>query len=428
MRIPLLSVVLLMTLCCWHGYAQTNKCATADKMYGTPPSATDLKLMERVEQRIKDVAHQKTDHELLIIPTVIHVIHLGSIGNISDAQVIDGLRVVNEDLLRLNSDSIDTNPIFEPFAANVNIEFRLATIDPDGNFTTGIVRVDTNIIPHPEPFDPDFDNIKYASHWPEDMYFNIWVSRSIQGGALGYAQYPGTNFTYGGPWHTWGPIVKSNQWGTIGSSNSDGRTATHEIGHCFGLYHTFLSSSAGCGTQCDTTGDEVCDTPPCLVNFSCSAINSCANDTMGPSAFLVDTIDQKENYMSYNSCQNMFSEGQKERMRGFYYLFDTIANLSLPSNLIATGTTEFVGIGTNHPYEPDIVIYPNPGNGVFTLSLPASLPDGEYVVHDPMGKVVKRGELTSAGTRIDMQIFAKGLYHLRLNVDGHLIIRKIIIQ
>ncbi len=148
MRIRLLSLVLLMTLCCWQGYAQTNNCGTAEKMYGTPPSAADLKLMERVEQRIKDLADQKTDHELLVIPTVIHVIHMGSIGNISDAQVIDGLRVVNEDFLRLNSDSIDTNPIFIPFAANVNIEFRLATIDPDGNSTTGIVRVDTNIIPH----------------------------------------------------------------------------------------------------------------------------------------------------------------------------------------------------------------------------------------------------------------------------------------
>jgi hypothetical protein len=416
-----------MTTFCFQGNAQINPCSTSDRMYGTMPSPAELKLKQQIDQKIRVLAGQKSGHELLIIPVVVHVIHMGTIGNISDAQVIDGLRVVNEDFNRLNADSVNTNPYFQPFAADVNIEFRLATLDPSGNLTTGIVRVDTNIIPHPEPTDPDFDNIKYASHWPEDMYFNIWTTRAIQGGSLGYAQYPGTAFTYGGPWHTWGPIVKSNQWGTIETSSVNGRTVTHELGHCFGLYHTFLSSAAGCGAQCDTTGDEVCDTPPCLLDWSCTVGNACANDTTGPSPFLVDSIDQMENYMSYNSCQNMFSKGQKDRMRGFYYQFDTINNLSLTSNLIATGTLFLANLASEETYEADIVIYPNPGNGVFTLSLPAHLPDGQFSVYDRMGKLVKFGRTTTSKSSIDLQGFTSGLYHLHLSVDGYSFHRKIIV-
>jgi len=41
--------------------------------------------------------------------------------------------------------------------------------------------------------------------------------------------------------------------------------------------------------------------------------------------------------MSYNTCQNMFSQGQKERMRGFLTTLDTLNGLYLDNNLIATG-------------------------------------------------------------------------------------------
>tara|TARA_B100000767_G_scaffold57763_1_gene53572 strand:- start:880 stop:1215 length:336 start_codon:yes stop_codon:yes gene_type:complete len=58
---------------------------------------------------------------------------------------------------------------------------------------------------------------------------------------------------------------------------------------------------------------------------------------MGPSPFTQDMTDQLENYMSYNSCQNMFSVGQKNRMRGFLTNLDTLNGLYLDDNLIATG-------------------------------------------------------------------------------------------
>ncbi len=318
-------------------WAQSNWCGTSDKMIPSNPTIQEQNLMHKIRTTIANSSFNKSQDSLLIIPTVVHIIHFNGNGDITDLQVQDGMRVINEDFRRTNADTINGNPLFYPFADDCRIEFRLAKLDQNGDSTTGITRTDTSIYPHPEPTNANFNNVKYVSHWPSNMYFNIWLVRHISGGALGYAQYPGTAFTYGGPWVTYGPTIRSYEWGTIGSSTSDGRVGTHEIGHCLGLYHTFLSFSTGCGAECDTTGDQVCDTPPTTPTFDCDTSNLCSNDLLGPSAFTMDMPDQLENYMSYNDCQSLFTQGQKDRMRGFLTTLDTLNGLYLDNNLIATG-------------------------------------------------------------------------------------------
>mgnify|MGYP001364125792 FL=1 len=318
-------------------WAQSNWCGTSDKMIPSNPTIQEQNLMHKIRTIIANSSFNKSQDSLLIIPTVVHIIHFNGNGDITDLQVQDGMRVINEDFRRTNADTINGNPLFYPFADDCRIEFRLAKLDQNGDSTTGITRTDTSIYPHPEPTNANFNNVKYVSHWPSNMYFNIWLVRHISGGALGYAQYPGTAFTYGGPWETYGPTIRSYEWGTIGSSTSDGRVGTHEIGHCLGLYHTFLSFSTGCGAECDTTGDQVCDTPPTTPTFDCDTSNLCSNDLLGPSAFTMDMPDQLENYMSYNDCQSLFTQGQKDRMRGFLTTLDTLNGLYLDSNLITTG-------------------------------------------------------------------------------------------
>ncbi len=321
----------------------------------------DRMARERVQAYIDHVRHQKQS-EPIVFPVVVHIIHDNGDGDISDEQVADGLRVINEDFNRLNPDTTDTRDTFRLFAGNPRMTFKLATVDPEGNATTGILRVNSPLIPHPEPVDSAFDNVKYLSHWPSDQYYNIWLVRDIVGSTLGYAQYPGTAFTYGGPWKTWGIIVRSDQWGTIGSSQVDGRTGTHEIGHTLGLYHPFLSYSTDCGTACDTTGDEVCDTPPCRPTSDCwLPANTCHNDTSGPSPYTTDMPDQLENFMAYNTCQNMFSIGQQERMLGYIAAFDTIQELISTANLVKTGVYEAPASVRKDPsHDPGIQIFPNP--------------------------------------------------------------------
>ena len=337
-------IVIFLLMIPLFSNSQSNFCGTPNKITNESPTFKEQQIIQQIRDNISLMSFSKMQDTLLIIPTVVHIIHFNGNGDISDLQVEDGIRIVNEDFRRMNADTVNGNPDFLPFTADCKIEFRLAKLDPNGNITTGITRTDTSIIPHPEPIDSNFDNVKYAINWPSHMYFNIWLTRHIYAGTSGYSQYPGTAFTYGGPWETYGAVIRSNKWGTIETANSDGRTATHEFGHCLGLYHTFLSYSVTCGSDCDTTGDEVCDTPPTLPSNGCTISNQCSNDMMGPSPFTQDMTDQLENYMSYNSCQNMFSKGQKNRMRGFLTTLDTLNGLYLDDNLIATGLMQSTSI------------------------------------------------------------------------------------
>ena len=86
--------------------AQSNWCGTADRMLGEIPSEQDLM------QVIRNNIQNKSGDSLLIIPTVVHIVHHNGNGDISDLQVLDGMRVINEDFRRTNSDTINGNPIF----------------------------------------------------------------------------------------------------------------------------------------------------------------------------------------------------------------------------------------------------------------------------------------------------------------------------
>jgi len=357
--------------------AQQKWCGTPDRMSEGPT--------------IKSYSDYRKVQDPVIIPVVIHLFYFSPSGNIPDSQLTDGLRVINEDFNKRNADTINTSSVFKAFSADIGIEFQLAKLDANGDRTSGILRYDTLVIPHPEPTSSNFNNVKYISAWPPDKYYNIWLVQSISGGTLGYAQYPGTEFTYGGPWETWGVIIKSNQWGTIGTSVADGRTATHEIGHSFGCYHTFLSQTAGCGSACDTTGDEVCDTPPADPSYDCTTKNTCTNDTMGPSVYPADTIDQIENFMSYNSCQSMFSEGQKARMWMFINMFDTIQNLFSTQNLIETGIIPPAAQTTEIEPLPKLRLRPNPFRREVDFSLEQDL-TGLLRITDLLGRTVHRHE------------------------------------
>lgn len=241
------------------------------------------------------------------IPVVFHIIHEYGPENISKEQILDQLRVINEDFRRMNADANKTRTVFQGVAADSEIEFYMARRDPSGNCTDGIVRVAS-------PLTNDArDNVKAVSYWPSDRYLNIWVVKTIQNSVddpgvitLGYAQFPWDRSSRP---TTDGIVLRADYTGSIGTAankNNGGRTATHEIGHWLGLFHTF---QGGCFPP--SWGEQIGDTPPVAnSNSGCShSMNSCTNDNP-------DLPDQVENYMDYSNgtCQNMFTLGQKARM------------------------------------------------------------------------------------------------------------------
>lgn len=298
----------------------------------------ELSLKQQVRDYIDNNAGNVSKASPWIIPVVVHnITHDGGLGYVSKATIEAQLQTMTEDFKRLNADAGNTRSVFVPYAASMDVEFRLAHIDPNGNCTEGIVRIEDPLSDFPTPNDA----VKAVSYWDSKKYFNIWVIDNIEstggGYVAGYAQFPGSGIN-----STYGVVVVNHAFG------AGDRTMTHEVGHCFGLLHTFQS---GCGSNCSNTGDNICDTPPVDVSTqSCNPTqNSCSNDANGPDPYGADVVDQIENYMSYDLCQNMFSLEQKSAME--FYLNSTntstgLAQLSNAANLAATGTAD--------PYAPVI--------------------------------------------------------------------------
>lgn len=87
----------------------------------------------------------------------------------------------------------------------------------------------------------------------------------------------------------------------------NGQTTTHEIGHWFGLIHTFESYG---GADCDAKNDMIDDTPAMINNWSCDT-----NDDSCPS---LPGKDPVTNFMSYSTCRDRFTAGQKARAHSMY--------------------------------------------------------------------------------------------------------------
>lgn len=257
-----------------------------------------------------------------VIPVVVHVIHNYGPENISDAQVANAIRYLNEDFLGTSPDLSSVIPAFTGIIDNPEFEFRLATLDPSGNCTNGITHTWSGLT-----YDAD-DNSKVIS-WPRNKYYNIWVVFNIASdtpGAVtaGYSYYP-SGFTSAS---VDGTIIGYNYCGVSGS-NFAKRVLSHETGHWFNLAHTFGNVQVDQG-DCSGT-DNVSDTPKTPGSFS--TCNLSRNDCSG-------ALANVQNIMDYSSCTNMFTAGQSTRMIAAANSSTADRNdLWVSGNLTATGTS-----------------------------------------------------------------------------------------
>ncbi|MEZ4791794.1 MAG: GEVED domain-containing protein [Flavobacteriales bacterium] len=234
----------------------------------------------------------------LTVPVVVHVVWNTAAENVSTGTINALLAEMNADFNGTNGDLNQVRPTFSGVVGNPGIQFCLAQVDPNGAATTGIVRVQTS----DTWFDPDneTDNMKFAptgsNAWDPTRYLNIWIC-DITSGA------PGGLITVGYAYLPVGGVVGTSIDGLVidysYGTQLGARTATHEIGHYFGLMHTFDDDGA-----C-VNADGFSDTPT-----SNSPTFSCSN----PNLMKCGVLTQYENFMDYSDCQVMYTAQQASYM------------------------------------------------------------------------------------------------------------------
>lgn len=249
---------------------------------------------------------------LLRVPVVVHVLHrgeaVGSGNNHTQARILRQIQLLNDDFRRREGTRGWND---HPDGADPRIEFVLATEDPEGRPTDGIVRVDVASAEPPE-HGSSFQYWAHYSYWDPERYLNVWsvpleeVADAYLGEATGpETDLPGSHLLAPGePIQPEGILVNAPHLGEAerASPHALGRTLTHEMGHYLGLLH--LWGDGECGTN-----DYCADTPAVS-----GPIQGC-----GPSTALScdGSPVQARNYMTYapDACMDLFTRDQVARMR-----------------------------------------------------------------------------------------------------------------
>ncbi|MDH7913648.1 M43 family zinc metalloprotease [Winogradskyella sp. SYSU M77433] len=307
-------------------FAQQRECSTMENLeYRKQLDPGLQKRMNDIEKftqkKINEMSAKSISGDVITIPVVVHVIYSNSNENISDAQILSQIQVLNDDFRRLNSDADNT----WSQATDTQIEFCMASVDPNGNSTNGITRKSSSRTSWGTNDAMKSSSQGGVSPWDTSQYLNMWVC-NIGGGILGYAQFPGGSAATDG-------VVMSPQYFGSSAGGSGfylsapfdlGRTTTHEVGHYLNLRHIW--GDGGCSVD-----DFVSDTPTSDgANYGCSIGHvSCG------------TTDMVQNYMDYSddSCMNLFTQGQKDRMRAILAPGGVRRSLALSDKCNGGGTT-----------------------------------------------------------------------------------------
>ncbi len=213
---------------------------------------------------------------------------------------------------------------FEDIVADVGVEFRLATKDPNGNCTRGVTYNQSTLTYN------GGENVKDDTYWDNSKYLNIWTVESVASGAAAYAYYPGS-----APTNHEGILCQHDYFGTTGtSSNSNWRrhTIAHEAGHYLNLAHPWGSTNDSALEENCGSDDGVDDTPNTVGASGCISWES---------QISCETLDNVANIMDYTNCAYMFSEGQKQRaIAALNATAGSRNNLWTQENLESTGVDD----------------------------------------------------------------------------------------
>lgn len=408
-------------------HAQSEKCATMHvlekRMQSDPATLIRMQQTESATQswisENKNMLKHKNQAKsgaLVTIPVVVHVLYNNATENVSNEQIQSQIDALNEDFRLLNSDSLDDTHPFWWYTADTQIEFCLASIDPNGNATSGITRTFTNITGFTGDGTEKFTSLGGKNNWDPTKYLNMWVcDLSGAGSLLGYAAFPSDLTAY--PDED-GVVIHYQAFGYVGtagtggfSGNDLGRTGTHEVGHWLNLRHIW--------------GDEICGddfVPDTQIaeeaNYLCPSFpqnpwSTCGSDGDG---------EMYMNYMDYvdDYCMVMFTYDQGTRMLST--LFGARDGLLTSPGCGTISVTEYLA-------ENSFNLYPNPSEGTVVInSQMDGIKDVKISLFDLQGKELQTFENNSFPFEINLSELPNGSYLIKFQTGYQTLTKKLFLS
>ncbi len=267
-----------------------------------------------IDYRVENVSKQAYPRSEIIIPVVFHIVWNNLQENIDEDKIYSQLQTINDDYNQNNIDIVHVPDRFQKYVGNPGLSFCLAQINPNGQVSTGIIRVQTDIknIGGLRQDESDHNILKSSAlggsdAWDTEQYLNIWVSARSDD-ILGIASFPNDNTVKP---HEDGIEIDYQAFGVREepSGFNKGRTLTHEIAHYLNVDHLW-----GKTISCFNDGDFIDDTPEQgEVYFGCvdDEQQSCGSH------------DMTHNFLNFldDECLWYFTKGQKDRMLDALYRY-----------------------------------------------------------------------------------------------------------
>lgn len=371
-----------------------HRCATVEKTeelarqnpaYAEGKAAFE-QMCAQYESGALDQPHR--DSKQIDLAVVVHVLYQNEANNISYEQIKSQIDALNRDFDAAHEDLDKIPELWRGLVVSSGIRFHLADKDPDGNFTNGITRTQTNRSDIGDSEDYFKSSQGGIDPWPQPHYINIWVCE-ISSTILGFTILPSSTMAAND-----GIVIDPRAFGTIGTAQAPydgGRTLVHEMGHYLGLRHVWGDDDGSC-----TATDYMNDTPWQMeANYGCSNFPhlSCINEGNG---------DMFMNYMDYanDSCALLFTERQVSFMR----------LVLLTSRVTLLHSQAYTGVDERNR-KSATKVYPNPSSGIFHLEFPSGNRPEEGHVIDSKGQVLRTLYPESDIIRLDISDCQEGVYY-----------------